>query len=370
MVSAYEIDSHDVRCTSTLLRPQGGRPPIFELDPLQDPRWKTFVDSHPDASVFHQVEWLKALESCYGYTPVALTLSPPKSPLENGLVFCAVRSRLTGNRLVSIPFSDHCEPLINDPEDFEFFMADLAERVDKSHWKYFELRPVLHTPDDKKNIGVNQSYYFHRLDLRPSEQALFKSFHKDSIQRKIRGAQRAGLRYEDGTSEILLQHFYKLMVRTRRRQGIPPQPLKWFRSVLVCMGENAQIRVAFKGESPVASMLTLTTKKTLVYKYGCSDSRFSNLGGTASLFWNAIRQAKANGIEELDMGRSDMDNTGLITFKEHWGAERSAVNYWRYPLKAASSNPERFIKYAKKLISITPDQPLVLLGSLLYRHIG
>ena len=149
-------------------------------------------------------------------------LSPPGSPLENGLVLCEVRSRLTGNRLVSIPFSDHCEPLINDLEELELFVENLAERIEKSGWKYFELRPILHTPNDKTNLGISQNYYFHRLDLRPSEQTLFKTFHKDSVQRKIRRAEREGLRYEEGTSEAFLQHFYKLMITTRRRQGLPP----------------------------------------------------------------------------------------------------------------------------------------------------
>lgn len=343
---------------------------MFQFDPLQDPRWDGFVKTHPDASVFHQVEWLRALKTCYGYVPLALTLSPPGSPLENGLVLCEVRSLFTGNRLVSIPFSDHCEPLVKDSSELECFVTHLTKRVEEDRWKYFELRPVLYTLDEKKSIGISQNYYFHRLDLRPTEQVLFKRFHKDSVQRKIRRAEREALRYEEGSSETLLRHFYRLMIMTRRRQGLPPQPLSWFRSIVTCMGKDAQIRVALKGETPVASIFTLTTKRSLIYKYGCSDSRFSNLGGTALLFWNAIQQAKANRFEELDLGRSDVSNTGLITFKEHWGAERSAVNYWRYPLRSASSNPERLIKYARTLISVAPDQALVMFGNLLYRHVG
>jgi hypothetical protein len=363
----YEISSPALTSSRVLI---GRTRNVFQLDPLQDPRWKALVATHPDASVFHQVEWLKALKSCYGYIPMALTLSRPGSPLENGLVLCEVRSPLTGKRLVSVPFSDHCEPLINDLKELECFVTDLTTRVEDSHWKYFELRPNRHAPADKKSMGVSQNYYFHRLDLRPSEQTLFKKFHKDSVQRKIRRAEREGLRDQQGNSEALLQHFYKLMIVTRRRQGLPPQPLTWFRSIVACLGKDAQIRVAFKQETPVAGILTLTTKKSLVYKYGCSDSRFNNLGGIASLFWNAIQQAKADGREELDMGRSDTANTGLITFKEHWGAERSAVNYWRYPLQAASSNPEYLIKYVKRLISVAPDHVLVALGNLLYRHVG
>jgi hypothetical protein len=370
MSTTCEISSRENEFSS-LFRPGfGQKRPVFEIDPLHDPRWKVFVGSHPDASVFHQVEWLEALQSCYGYEPAALTLTPPGAPLENGLVYCRVQSKLTGNRIVSLPFSDHCEPLINAPEELNTFAGYLAGAIEKNGWKYFELRPILHTPDHKKELGVSQSYYFHRLDLLPSEQLLFKRFHKDCIQRKILRAEREALRCEAGTSETLLQDFYKLMIMTRRRQGLPPQPLAWFRSLIASMGKNANIWVASKGDTPVSSIFTLTNKKTLIYKYGCSDSRFSNLGGTTLLFWNAIQRSKAAGIEEFDLGRSDITNPGLITFKEHWGSERSSVNYWRYPFRAASSHPERLIRRVKKLISIAPDRALVLLGNVLYRHVG
>lgn len=370
MPATYEISSRENQPLSSLTPAITRTGRVFEIDPLGDPRWRDLVATHPDSSAFHQVEWLQALKSCYGYEPMALTLSPPGSRLQDGLVFCQIRSPLTGKRLVSIPFSDHCEPLIRGSEDLELFLAHLSKKVERERWRYFELRPILHSFDDNKKVGVCQNYYFHRLDLRPGAQELFRKFHKDSIQRKIRRAEREGLRYEEGTSETLLDHFYKLMIMTRRRQGLPPQPLKWFQSVVSCLGKNAQIRVAFKAGTPVASIFTLTTKKNLIYKYGCSDSRFSNLGGTPLLFWNSIQQAKTAGLEELDLGRSDVGNTGLITFKEHWGAERSAVNYWRYPVQAASSNPERLIKYAKKIISVAPDKALVTLGNLLYRHVG
>jgi hypothetical protein len=350
--------------------PVSGAGDTFEIDPLRDPRWQVFVDSHPDASVFHQPGWLKSLSLCYGYKPVALTLTPPGSPLENALLYCEVRSPLTGDRLVSVPFSDHCEPLLSAREELDSFAAHLARTIEKNGWKYFELRPVRHAPDEKRNLRLSCSYYLHRLDLRPPEQALFKGLHRDSVQRKIRRAEREALRYEEGNSEELLEHFYRLMIMTRRRHGLPPQPLNWFRSVIKSMGKNAQIRVAFKGDTAVASIFTLTTRKSLVYKYGCSDTRFNNLGGTAMLFWNAICQAKANGLVEFEMGRSDIPNKGLITFKERWAAKRSVVKYWRYPAQNSSSHTERLVKYGKRLISIAPDRALVLLGSLLYRHVG
>jgi lipid II:glycine glycyltransferase (peptidoglycan interpeptide bridge formation enzyme) len=207
------------------------------------------------------------------------------------------------------------------------------------------------------------------VDIQHPEELLFKSFHK-SVQRKIRRADREELRYEAGTKESLLKHFYKLLITTRRQQYLPPQPMKWFRTLIDSMGEAIRIHVVFKREVPVASILTLSYKKTLVYKYGCNDSRYSNLGGNAMLFWNAIQEAKAAGMQELDMGRSALENTGLVTYKERWGAKRSTLTYWRYPAKAVRFKPENAIKFMKQLISIAPDSSLAMLGNLLYPHIG
>lgn len=351
-------------------RSEKSRIRIFEIDPLRDPRWRAFLEIRTDASLFHRVEWLQALKSCYGYEPRVLSLSPQGEPLTNALLFCQVRSPLTGRRVVSVPFSDHCEPLVNGAEELQQLLQGLSERVDRGRWKYFEFRPIVSVPVSTNSFAISNEYFLHRLDLRHSEEELFHGFHKNSVQRKLRRAERESLRYQEGSSEVLLEHFYNLLIMTRRRQGVPPQPLKWFRSLISSIGPSLKIRVALKGETPVASILTISDKRTMVYKYGCSDPSFANLGGTPLLFWRAIQEARANGMEQFDMGRSETSNEGLIRFKEHWGAKRIPLNYWRYPARAAGLGPERAIRYVRKLISITPDKPLVLLGSLLYPHIG
>src|SRR6266849_1187401 len=90
---------------------------LYTLDPLSDNRWDDLVASHSSASVFHQKGWLKALASTYGYYPMVLTSAPAGKRLTDGIVFCQVKSWITGARLVSLPFADHCEPLLNDIGD-------------------------------------------------------------------------------------------------------------------------------------------------------------------------------------------------------------------------------------------------------------
>ena len=183
-------------------------------------------------------------------------------------------------------------------------------------------RWVCKTVQRSGGFEKSTSFYFHRIDLRPTIEVLFRSFHKDCVQRKIRRAEREGLVYEEGRSEALLAKFYQLLVLTCRRKQLPPQPLAWFRHLISCMGDSLTIHVCSKDDRLIASVLTLSFKGSLVYKYGCSDPRLRNLGGTHLLLWRAIHEAKRSGRHEFDLGRSDLDTPGLVTFKDRWGATR------------------------------------------------
>jgi hypothetical protein len=120
----------------------------------------------------------------------------------------------------------------------------------------------------------------------------------------------------------------------------------------------------------VASILTLTHKRSMVYKYGCSDTAFNRLGGTALLFWSAIQEAKDRGLDELEMGRSDVDNLGLIAFKEHWGATPSPVTYWTHPNMGTGLPGVLKTKFARHVVGNAPDIVLKTIGRLLYKHVG
>lgn len=345
---------------------------VCSLNPLVDPRWSEFVDRHPHASVFHTPEWLNALRLTYGYESVVLTTSPECARLANGVVFCRVSSWLTGRRLVSLPFADHCDPLLEHAEDGEQVVAFLRNSIKTEHWKYIEVRPRtsgLLTAAASAEKG--SAFCLHVLDLSPALDDLFKRLQKSSIQRMIRRAEREGLCCEEGRSEALLATFYLLIVKTRRRHKLPPQPISWFRHLIMCFGDRLSIRVASKDGKAIAGILTLRHRDTLVYKYGCSDERYHHYGPMPFLFWQAIRGAKQQGLQEFDLGRSDLDNPGLITFKNRWGATASILQYLR--LSSGSSEhaeEKRAMAFARRLFACMPDGFLTAAGKLLYRHIG
>jgi lipid II:glycine glycyltransferase (peptidoglycan interpeptide bridge formation enzyme) len=210
------------------------------------------------------------------------------------------------------------------------------------------------------------------LDLRSGAAEVFRKFHKDCVQRKIRRAERERIFVTAGTNPTVLAEFYHLMVLTRRRHGLPPQPLAWFRNLTECLGESLAIWVARKDDQPVAAIVTGRHGRTLTYKYGASDARFHQLGAMPCLFWSAIQDGIGRGLESFDLGRSDEENPGLLAFKDHLGATRSTLSYWTAPADvpqtAASGTWKRSL--LRQACARLPDRYLAVLGGLLYRHIA
>ena len=272
--------------------------------------------------------------------------------------------------MVSLPFSDHCEPLLDSAETFTAIAQELKREFDAGKWNYIELRPK----NDISDIdGVVKALpcFLHELDLTPAKEDLLRKTHKSCIQAPIRRAERDGIEYESGNSERLLRAFFRLMVQTRRRQELPPQPIEWFRNLISCMGDRLRIRVAFYQGKEIASILTLRHGSTEVYKYGCSDSQFNNLGATPFLLWKMIAEAKEEGFKSADFGRSDADNPGLIAFKSRWGSKPSQLTYLRWT-RQRGEDPARARSAGalKRLFAVLPDPVLEATGRILYRHIG
>ncbi|MGE3841570.1 MAG: lipid II:glycine glycyltransferase FemX [Vicinamibacterales bacterium] len=339
-------------------------------NPAAHAGWAELVRLHPHASVFHLPGWLDALQQTYGFEPFVVTTSPG-AMLENGLVACRVKN-WTGHRLVSLPFSDHCEPLLGIGDSLSTLVEPLVEHARAEGWPSIELRPCVATNEGQRTaagLGCGSEFVHHTLDLRGSAQAIFERFHPSSTQRAIRKAEREGVTYESGVSDWFVGAFFKLFRLTRRRHGLPPQPLVWFRNLVACLGDRVAIHLALLCGRPVAAIMTVSLKTTMVYKYGGSDGSFHRLGVMPFLFWKVIRQAMGQGCERLDLGRSDLDQPGLIAFKEHLGATSSKLTYLRWPESQRRASRAGWVaQAARRVVAYLPDDALDLAGRVLYRH--
>ncbi|MCI0350779.1 MAG: GNAT family N-acetyltransferase [Acidobacteriales bacterium] len=344
--------------------------PVYLRDPLTDAGWTALLQSHRLASIFHTQSWLAALQCTYGYQPLLASTCPPGVELTNGIVFCEVKGFFGARRMVSLPFSDHCEPLAGSESELELLLTSVAQLLKTRNCRQLEFRPLHAVPPAGAGFGPSNAYLMHAIDLTADPAHIFQRFHKDSIQRKIQRAGREQLAYEEGRSEKLLRDFYQLLLKTRRRHRLAPQPMAWFRNLATLIGDALKVRVAYKNSEPVASIITVHFKNSMVYKYGCSDSNHHRLGGMHLLLWRAIQEALQRQSMLFDLGRCDIENHGLATFKERWGASRAPLAYWTSPPASKPAKKKWYHSLSGHVFARLPDPLLAAAGRVLYRHFG
>lgn len=348
---------------------------IRMLDPLTDPRWRELVQRDARASAFHTPEWLEALRRTYGFVPVVFTTDGEHDELRNAIPFCTVASWLTGRRLVSLPFSDHCEPLVDGPARLAEILEHLTAEARRSRWKYVELRPRGGAGTAAPGFQQGESNYHHTLDLRPDLDTIWRGIKTDN-RTAIRKAERSGLRHVVGRDASFVRAYFALHVMTRSTQGVPPQPLAWFQNLARCLGDMLDIDLLLQDGTPIAGMVTILFRDQLMCKYTASDRARDHTGLGKSLLWQSVRRAKERGATSLDWGRCEPGDVGLAEYKERWGASRSALSYLRFPAPRA----DRPVAYrprprwaggaAKSIIPRLPPSLLTLAGRLAYRHVA
>jgi lipid II:glycine glycyltransferase (peptidoglycan interpeptide bridge formation enzyme) len=234
------------------------------------------------------------------------------------------------------------------------------------------------------------AFYGHRLDLRCGPEALFGGL-KSSVRRALRKAAESKLVVQVSQEREAILAFYRLHVRTRRRHGLPPQPVSFFLNIHQEIIEPGLgfVVIATSAARPVAAAVFFHFGSKAVYKFGASDERFQELRGNNLVMWEAIRFLAQSGKEQLHFGRTSLENDGLRRFKLGWGAEEELIEYYKftvgrrkgsagfYPCNADFSpygrtmvRPEKRAKArATAIFSRLPLAINRLAGALLYPHL-
>jgi hypothetical protein len=337
-------------------------------NPITDPAWDRLVVSHPDFSFFHSAAWAKVLSRTYGHEPVYLHLSEC-GELVALIPMMEVRSLLTGNRGVCLPFTDFCGPLMFGTGGSAAIIEKLFEVARERKWKYFEIRGGKAL---ERSAAAALAFYGHTLDLRGGHEELLPHL-KSSVRRALRKAERSGLSVQvAGTRDSILE-FYRLHVRTRRRHGLPPQPLSFFLNIhdeVINPGLGFVV-VARSGSRPIAAAVFFQFGKKAVYKFGASDERLQELRGNNLIMWEGIQFLEQNGVETLHFGRTSLKNNGLRRFKLTWGTEEERIEYSKFNTAAGARVSRRDVDsgFHEAIFGRLPSALNRLAGAIIYPHL-
>jgi serine/alanine adding enzyme len=337
-------------------------------------QWDDFVAHHPEGTAFHLTGWIKTIHETYGVKPLLYVLQNGDGEICGAAPFIMITSPITGTRIVSLPFSDHSGPICNDgtqeKELLEGIIARYRDRV-----KYIEIRSPLH---DTCGLTCRDYYKRHVLTLDPDPHVVMKKLEKRTIQYGIRKAARTDLEIREDNSMHGMDEFYRLNRLTRKKHGVPAQPRKFFDKLydhMVSKG-TSYILLAYDGDDAVAGGFFSRFKDRIYYKYNASDPDYLDRTKRTPnhlLTWVCIQRACKAGYRYFDFGRTSPDNTGLMRYKEMWGAQPIDLPYYYYPqVMGATSKEGNGLSY-RVMTSVwrsLPDSVVEFIEPKIYKHMA
>lgn len=343
---------------------------VRTIDPLGDQRWLAFLEATAGATVFHHPAWIAPLMRAYGYTQASLGCFDGEQ-LVGVLPLLEIRSRLTGRRAVSLPFSDYGGSVaVSDDVHTRLLEAALAQGRDHG-LGYVEMRCAL----EHAHAVPCGAYKRHQLELGNDPARLMKGFDKSQTQRGLNKFLKSGAAVMRRTDPEGLRAFMRLNYLTRRKHGLPPQPDRFFEGFQKHILDSGMgfVSLAMLGEDVLAACVFMRYKDTLYYKYGASHDEGLVHRPNHGIMWDAMQYGIGEGVRILDFGRSDLDGEGLIKFKRGWGTIETEITYAQVGTTgrpAAGASGGGLLDRLKPLIQRMPVPVLKVIGQVLYEHVG
>ena len=338
------------------------------VNPLEQSNWDAQLAALPEATLFHGAGWARVLRDTYGHQPVYFCRYAG-GQLRQALPVMEVSSPLTGRRGVSLPFADFCSPLNGGTEDLRDLYAFAMEHGRRQNWRYFEARGSFNR---WAGATASVSFFGHAIHL-GGDSGMFREM-DGAMRRGIRKAEQAKVQVEFGTNTGAMREFFALHRYSRRRHGLPPQPVEFFDNIARHIFERGHgfVAIARHEGRALAAAVFFHAGHFGLYKFGASDYQFQHLRPNNLLMWEAIKHCAALGLTDLHLGRTSLFNDGLRHFKLGFGAVEETIQYAKYDFRRSGfvSDVDRSEGPLNAMFRCLPLPLLTQAGRFLYPHLS
>jgi len=317
---------------------------LVEIDPIGDPAWEAFTRTHP-SGLFHTPAWLRAMRDTYGMSMRALCVPDGSNGgFRSALAFGFIDD-LLGPRIRVLPFSDYCDPPVESAEDWDRLIDGILERHPEAP---IVVRPLWNDiPRRDPRFESVKEAAWHGIDLSGGSEAVWARA-SDSFRRGVRKARREGVEVRRAPREDL-RRFFEIHLNVRKRKySLLAQPCSFFENLWFSFVERGYgfILGAYGGPTRemIAGVMYLASGDTLTYKFAASNPEFLGLRPNNILLWEGIRMACEGGFGSLDLGLSDLDQQGLLSFKRHVASAEGRITFLQHTPPGASPAHEGGVK--------------------------
>jgi FemAB-related protein (PEP-CTERM system-associated) len=318
------------------------------IDEVRD-AWQAFVDTHPQASLYHDARWLRLMSDVFGHAHHAVMCTHAGRTL-GVLPLLRQRSRLFGDFLTSLPFVNYGGALAASPAIAEGLMREagaLAARLGCRHVEFRDVQPRAGWPVRSTKVSM-------RLELPGSSDALWQRI-GSKLRAQVRRPEREGATTRVGGID-LLDAFYAVFCRNMRDLGTPVYARSWFATLCERFEGQCAIVVVDLGGKPVAAGLLLRHRGQVEIPWASTVREYNRFGVNMQLYWRCLCWAIEQGATTFDFGRSSID-AGTHRFKAQWGATEVPL-HWHYWLPEGEALPELNPQSGKFQLAIAAWQRL------------
>lgn len=294
--------------------------------------WDAYVDTRPDASVYHRWNWGQVVEQTYGHRAYYLAATDGET-LQGALPLVFMKSRIFGDFLVSTPFSSYGGVLANTPEARDLLLKKAVELAQELGARHVELRQ-----GDPCEVGWKETSAKVKMEVELPDTAekLWKLL-STGMRNKIRNAQKNMLEIEWHTGEAV-DEFYGVFAKNMRDLGTPVYPKIWFENL--CRQFNDQVRIIIlrDGKEPVAAGFVTLFRDVVEFPWSASLRESRKKYSAVAMYWALLEWAVQNGYRRVDLGRCT-PGSGTHEFKRHWPCTEIPLR-WYYWLSPGAGLPE------------------------------
>lgn len=281
--------------------------------------WAAFVETSPDATFFHRIEWKRIIEEVFGHRTHYL-VAERDGNIVGVLPLCEIKSVIFGHSLVSLPFAVYGGAAVTDEAarvGLHAAAADLSRRLGVQH---LELRNRV---SQEPAWPQQDLYVTFRKSLAPTVDANLLA-----IPRKQRAMVRKGIKHGlNGELDTDVNRFFDIYADSMHRHGTPPFPKKYFTALRHAFGEACEVlTVLGTSGQPLSTVLSFYFRDEVLPYYAGDCIAAREVAANDFKYWDLMRRACERGVRVFDYGRSKR-GTGSFDFKKNWGFEPTPLAY-------------------------------------------
>jgi FemAB-related protein (PEP-CTERM system-associated) len=285
-------------------------------------RLDAWVMAHEHGLPFHRPKWLTAIEAGTGQKAHCV-IAESAGELIAILPFHLVHSPLFGRALVSSGFAVGGGILSNCATATRRLAASICDLAERWSCPTVELRGGSMPGGDW--IEKHDSHVNFLKPLQADDETELLAIPRKQ-RAEVRKGLENGLTVETGRLQRDLDSHYAVYSESVRNLGTPVFPKSLMSSVIEAFGEEADILTVLHDGGPVASVLSLYHKGTVMPYWGGGVWDARRLRANDVMYYALMTHARQRGCTHFDFGRSKT-GSGAHHFKKNWGFEPEPLAY-------------------------------------------